>query len=291
MQKNRIKSAFVPLDGLAGGTLKRTPMLRYFLLLCVCFTAYAQSVLRGSLNWDAWLERAASADVVYLGERHDSKLDHQFQLDTIRGLRERGLKPVIVAEMFQLLSREVLDEYVAGRLTDEQLKLLSQWDRRWRHDWPAYLPIWQEAREHKLPLLPLRNSSETGKHLSKLGVEAFSPEEKQGLTPGPYEFGPHPETLRKTFEAHAGPVSDEAFGRFLNVQTLWEEFMAAQVRKALALPARKGPVVVLVGKGHLLHGHGLPWRVAAGKPLRQVTSAVDPETEEAARLDVVWRSL
>jgi uncharacterized iron-regulated protein len=260
-------------------------------LLLLCSAVAAQSVLRGTVSWDEWLNRAAKADVIYLGERHDSKLDHQFQLDTIRGLRERGLKPVIVAEMFQLLSREVLDEYVAGRLSDEQLKLLSQWDRRWRHDWAAYLPLWQEAREHKLALLPLRNSSETGKHLGKLGVEAFSPEEREGLTPGPYEFGPGSETLRKAFEAHPSPPSDDAFTRFLNVQTLWEEFMAAQVRKALALPGRKGPVVVLVGKGHLLHGHGLPWRVAAGKPLRQVTSAVDPEVDETARLDVVWRSL
>lgn len=265
-------------------------MKRLLILLLLTWSAHAQPSLQGEMSWDAWLDRASRADVVYLGERHDSAVDHAFQLETLRGLQRRGLKSVIVAEMFQLLSKDVLDEYVGGRLTDQQLRLLSQWDRRWGHAWEAYLPIWQFAKEHGLRVLPLRNSSETGRHLGKLGAEAFSPEEKQGLRPAPYDFGPDPQTLRKTFEAHAGPVSDEAFQRFLNVQTLWEEFMAAQVRKALALPQRTGPVVVLVGKGHLLHGHGLVRRVQLDRPLTQVTAAVDPEPDERKRLDVVWTS-
>lgn len=44
--------------------------------------------------------------------------------------------------------------------------------------------------------LPFGNSSESGKNLSKLGAAAFTPVEHQGLPSGPYQFGPHPESLR-----------------------------------------------------------------------------------------------
>ncbi len=205
----------------------------------------------------------AESRVLYLGEEHDSAADHRRQLEILEKVSP-GRSPVVVAEMFQNVSRKVLDEYVAGNLDDEELKLQSEWDNRWGHAWDLYLPIWQLCQQRHIPILPLRNSSESGKNLGKLGVQAFTAEEREGLAPEPYEFGPHPETLRATFEAHAGKVSDEAFARFLKVQTLWEEYMAAQVRRALR--ETDGPVIVLVGQGHLSHGHTLPRRVQAHWP-------------------------
>lgn len=203
------------------------------------------------------------ARVVYLGEEHDSAADHQRQREILEEL-SRGRSPVVVAEMFQNPSRQVLFDYIAGNLDDEELKAASEWEKRWGHSWELYLPIWQLCQQRKIAVYPLRNSSESGKNLGKLGAQAFSPQERQGLAPGPYEFGPHPESLRPVFEAHAGPVSDEAFARFLKVQTLWEEYMAAQIRRALS--ETDGQVIVLVGRGHLTHGHTLPRRVQAQWP-------------------------
>lgn len=209
------------------------------------------------------LQACAQARVLYLGEEHDSAADHQRQLEILEFV-SRARTPVVVAEMFQNPSRAVLADYLAGNLDDEQLKSASEWDKRWGHAWELYLPIWQLCRQRHIPIYPLRNSTESGKNLSKLGAQAFSEEERQGLAPEPYEFGPHPETLRPVFEAHAGPVSDEAFTRFLKVQTLWEEYMAAQIRRALR--ENDGQVIVLVGQGHLSHGHTLPYRVQAQWP-------------------------
>lgn len=209
------------------------------------------------------LEGYARARVLYLGEEHDSAEDHARQLKIIDGLSQ-GRSPVVVAEMFQHPSRKVLAEYLAGHLDDEELKSASEWDKRWGHAWNLYLPIWQLCQQRHIPIYPLRNSSESGKNLSKLGAQAFSADERQGLTPPPYDFGPNPESLRSVFESHAGPVSDEAFERFLKVQTLWEEYMAAQIRRALS--ESEGQVIVLVGQGHLTHGHTLPRRVQAGWP-------------------------
>lgn len=230
-------------------------------------------------------QRVRNCDVLYLGERHDSEADHRWQAEVLGQLE--GLQPVIVAEMFQLPSAGVLEAYSEGELDDDNLRIQSEWEQRWGHPWPLYLPLWQMARRHGWTLLPLRNSSESGKALGKLGVQAFTPAEREVLRPGPYEFGPHPESLRASFEAHAGKISDGAYDRFLSVQTLWEEFMAGQVRQALRRRERHGPVVVLVGKGHLLHGYGLAWRTQAGwaEPLHQIVLVNEPEDAEKKRLD------
>lgn len=211
------------------------------------------------------LEACARARVLYLGEEHDSAADHQRQLEILEYV-SRGRSPVVVAEMFQNPSRQVLADYVAGNLDDEELKAQSEWEKRWGHAWDLYLPIWQLCQRRHIPIYPLRNSSESGKNLSKLGSAAFTPGERQGLASEPYEFGPHPESLRPIFEAHAGPVSNEAFQRFLKVQTLWEEFMSAQIRHALS--ETEGQVIVLVGQGHLSHGFTLPVRVQREWPHR-----------------------
>jgi len=267
-------------------------MVRLLILLLLTASAVAlptgQGFSRqGALTDQAWLSACGDCRVLYLGEEHDRALDHQMQRDILESV-STGRSPVVVAEMFQDPSRQVLVDYVADVLDDAELRTASEWDKRWGHPWELYLPIWQLCQQRHIPLLPLRNSSESGKNLSKQGVQAFSAEERQGLAPPPYEFGPHPETLRPVFEAHAGPVSQAAFERFLTVQVLWEEYMAAQIRRALR--ETEGQVVVLVGKGHLTHGFGLPTRVQAGwpHPLTQKVVIYNPDPFEQKRADLWW---
>ncbi|MFN8606773.1 MAG: ChaN family lipoprotein [Vulcanimicrobiota bacterium] len=266
-------------------------MLKYLLALGLTTAALALppgqgQAPSGALTDRQWLDQCDLARVLYLGEEHNGAADHQLQHDV---LEELARPPVVVAEMFQNVSRPALDAYIAGRLDDDELRTCSEWEKRWGHAWEQYLPIWQLCQMGHWPLRPLRNSSESGKNLGKLGVNAFSPEERQGLRPEPYEFGPHPETLRSVFEGHAGKVGDEAFARFLKVQVLWEEYMAAQIRRALA--ETDGPVVVLVGKGHLTHGFGLPYRVQADwpHPLVQKIVLYNPSESERNRADLWWQ--
>lgn len=265
-------------------------MLKNLLALFLCGAAWAMPPGQGQtpdgpLSQERWLEQCNQARVLYLGEEHNGPMDHQLQHDVLQQLSR---PPVIVAEMFQNPSRPALDAYVAGRLNDDELRICSEWEKRWGHAWEQYLPIWQLCQQEHWPLRPLRNSSESGKSLGKLGFDAFSLEERQGLAPRPYEFGPHPESLRSVFEGHAGKMGDEAFARFLKVQVLWEEYMAAQIRRALS--ETDGPVVVLVGKGHLTHGFGLPHRVQADwpHPLEQKIVLYNPSDSEQARADLWW---
>ena len=67
------------------------------------------------------LQQLVKAKVVYLGETHDSAEDHQAQLKIIREMQRQNRKIAIAMEMFQRPFQSVIDNYLAGKLTEEQL--------------------------------------------------------------------------------------------------------------------------------------------------------------------------
>jgi hypothetical protein len=72
-------------------------------------------------SWTDILPELASSNVIYLGETHDSELDHQNQLKIIQELYKRNPKIAIALEMFQRPYQGVVDEYLAGKITEEEL--------------------------------------------------------------------------------------------------------------------------------------------------------------------------
>lgn len=67
------------------------------------------------------LQELAKADVVYLGETHDSPKDHQAQLEILQKLHQRHPKIAIAMEMFQRPYQGVIDRYLAGQLNEQEL--------------------------------------------------------------------------------------------------------------------------------------------------------------------------
>jgi uncharacterized iron-regulated protein len=74
-------------------------------------------------------------DVIYLGENHDSSIAHQRQLEIITQLQAKiaGGEPdlAIALEMFQRPFQPMLDRYLAGTITEEQLRKQTEYDTRW----------------------------------------------------------------------------------------------------------------------------------------------------------------
>ena len=77
------------------------------------------------------LKELSKANVIYLGETHDSLIDHQTQLEIIQALHRLRPKLTIGMEMFQRPYQQSLDRYLAGVLTETQLRERSQYEPRW----------------------------------------------------------------------------------------------------------------------------------------------------------------
>ncbi|MEG4251151.1 ChaN family lipoprotein [Microcoleus sp. Pol10D4] len=211
------------------------------------------------------LQQLVKAKVVYLGETHDSAEDHQAQLGIIREMQRQNRKIAIAMEMFQRPFQSAIDNYLAGKLTEEQLVEQTEYDRRWRFPWESYAPILRFAKENQLPVLALNTPSEVTRKVASQGLESLTAEEKKHIPPISEirtDNAEYRQLLLEVFQQHqkAEQGNSTAFERFLQAQVLWDETMAEKIAEFVkANPDYQ--VVVLAGKGHIIYGYGIPSRV------------------------------
>ena len=211
------------------------------------------------------LQQLVKAKVVYLGETHDSAEDHQAQLKIVREMQRQNRKIAIAMEMFQRPFQSAIDDYLAGKLTQEQLVEQTEYDRRWRFPWESYAPILRFAKENQLPVLALNTPTEVTRKVASQGLESLTAEEKKHIPPISEirtDNAEYRQLLLEVFQQHqkAAQGNSTAFERFLQAQVLWDETMAEKIAEFVkANPDYQ--VVVLAGKGHIIYGYGIPSRV------------------------------
>lgn len=246
------------------------------------------------------LQQLAKADVVYLGETHDSAKDHQNQLEIIEELYRRNKKIAIALEMFQRPYQGIIDDYLAGKISEQQLLAKSEYEQRWGFPWKYYAPIVQFAKAKKLPVLALNTPTEVTRKVAKSGLTSLSPEERKYIPPFTEirtDNAEYRQLLLSIFQQHQADAngSSPSFERFFLAQVLWDETMAEGVTKFLA----KKPnyqVVVLVGQGHIVYNYGIPSRVARRinkRQFRQSSVLLSPPQDEQTDIntpiaDFIW---
>ena len=213
------------------------------------------------------LSEMAEADVLYLGERHDSEADHQSQLELIKAMHQENPKLAIGLEMIQRPFQKPLDDYIAGKIDEAKLIELTEYEQRWGFPWELYAPIFRYAREHKLPILALNTPREVSKKIAREGLESLSEDELKYI-PEISEIDTSNEAYRAyvtgAFGGH-GAHGNFNFDNFFAAQVTWDETMA----EAIANFKEKEPetqVVVLAGQGHVIYGFGIPSRVKRRLP-------------------------
>ena len=205
------------------------------------------------------------ADIIYIPEEHTSDQDHRFQLSVIKYMQAKGYKFVIGMEMFQQSFQKYLDDYIEGKISEEEMIEKTQYRKRWGYDPSLYSSIWRFAREKGIRLYALNLPSELLQEVKLYGIQKV----ESPIIPKPLieQKEEEKEDLLKVLKSH--PKVDQK--SFLEVQNLWDNVMAyAIVRIAKENPNTK--VVVLAGSGHIGRmDMGIPYRVKKLDPsLRQV---------------------
>ncbi|WP_017717602.1 ChaN family lipoprotein [Kamptonema formosum] len=265
------------------------------LLLCA-FPASAEKIssplAQQALTRQQVQQHLAPANVVYLGETHDSPEDHLAQLQIIQELHRLSPKIAIAMEMFQRPYQGALDDYLAGKIAEGELVERTEYERRWGFPWEYYAPILRFAKENRLPVLALNTPSEVTRQVSRAGLSSLTPEQRQHIPPiseiltGSAEYR---QMVLESFQAHqrAGYGSAADSERFFLAQVLWDETMAEKIAQFLAANPDY-QVVALAGQAHIVCGYGIPSRVA-----RRVSSAnflqrlvlLNPDPELSCRTD------
>ncbi|WP_448578413.1 ChaN family lipoprotein [Thermaurantiacus sp.] len=214
-----------------------------------------------STSAEAFLDKAAGASVLLLGEQHATPAHHRWQADVVKGLVARGRPVVIGLEQLPKAMQPVLDRWVAGELSAEQFRVESQWDALWGHDLAAYLPLFELARARKIPMVALNVDRA---FVRAVGREGFARAAEAGAPIG--RPAPPPEayvaSLRAVFMAHARAPDEGAIARFVEAQTVWDRAFA----EGLIAAGKRHPGAVAVGimgLGHVEQGWGAEHQLRA----------------------------
>jgi uncharacterized iron-regulated protein len=248
-------------------------------------------------------QKLRSAPVIYLGETHDRPQDHKAQLEIIQALHRQNPNLAIGLEMFQRPFQSVLDRYSRGEITEVELLEQSEYAQRWGFSWQMYAPILRFAKEHQLPLIALNTPTEVTRKVARMGLTSLTTSDLQYIPPineidlsnrvyrqtilEVYNRFHQGAAARPSASPGASPgtsANSPSFERFWQAQVLWDETMAQRIVQFLRQPApAKRQLVVLVGQGHIIDGHGIPSRVmrrmqAVRTPeFRQYTLLLNPE--------------
>lgn len=212
------------------------------------------------------LQSLFKAKVVYLGETHDRLEDHKAQLAILQALHQQNPKIAVAMEMFQRPYQNILDQYLAGKITEAQLLEQTEYEQRWGFSWEHYAPILRFAKTHQLQVLALNTPTEVTRKVAKNGLDSLTPDERKYIPPLSEIRTDNPDyrkMAQDSYEQHsqAGQGNSSSFERFFTALVLWDETMADKIASFVkANPDYQ--VVVLAGKSHITYGYGIPNRVA-----------------------------
>jgi len=216
------------------------------------------------------LGQLAGKRVVYVGESHDRYDHHLNQLAVIERMHAASPDLAIGVEFFQQPFQPHLDAYIRREIDTTEMLARTEYFRRWQFDFRLYAPILAYARSHGIPVIALNVPTELTSKVGQNGLESLTAEERASLPKNiDRSDADYRARLERIFRQHAGSEKRD-FDRFVDVQLLWDEGMAARAAEYLrANPSRR--MVVLAGTGHLAYGAGIPSRLGRRVP---VTSAI-----------------
>lgn len=238
--------------------------------------------------------RLAGTGILFVGENHTDLDFHQVQFRAIKALHEAGRKVMVGLEMFPYTEQAVLDNWVAGRYTEQGFVELGAWYGNWSYNWEYYRDIFLYARDHGLRMVALNSPRAAVSLARSKGFEALDAEARAHLPP---EIAPATEDYKQLFRSvfdrddalhMQGPMLEGLY----RGQIMWDATMGWNALQALKADGDANAImVVLIGAGHVTYGMGAERQIApyydgrisslvpvtaiddAGKPVKQVRAS------------------
>jgi uncharacterized iron-regulated protein len=229
------------------------------------------------------------SDVVYVGETHDQIKDHLAQLEALKAMKiARGSKIAVGFEMLNMTLQPVLDDYAAGKLTEEEFLAKTDWKTEWGFDFNLYKPVFDFIVQNKLRALALNVPKKVISKIARVGLAGLDSEDKKFL-PDPVNITKHKKYLdymKTSFGGHGDNPMAKMFtwDNYLASMCAWNEGMGSKV--AEFVDANPGwSVLVVAGNGHVIYNAAIPASVKSrNKKIRQASFY----TEDAAECPAVF---
>jgi uncharacterized iron-regulated protein len=219
----------------------------------------------------------AVADVVYVGEFHGDRTNHEYELDLIRGMARRGIRFAVGWEMFDRSQQPDLDRFDQHKLSLDDLVAQTDFEKSWGRYSPLYREMLQTAGRAKIKNVALNATSSLAHKLAR--GESLSPIEENEI---PKEFsvpaGAY-ENFVQSLGDHPG-MQESDLSRFFAAQNLWDQTMAKTILE-FHQKYPKTKLLVFTGRGHVKGGFGIPNYVSQKSSMKQLV-LVPPAANDLA---------
>lgn len=238
------------------------------------------------VSYEELMAALSSADVVYIGERHDDETHHQIQERLLRALAAQHDDLGLGMEMFQTPFQEHIDSYLSDEIGEVAMLRRTEWYTRWGFPWTMYAPMVRFAREEQIPVVALNAPSELTKAVARRGLDGLTEEERSQLPEMDLNDAVHRQLVEEML-AHSHPLHGSQLDAFYAAQVLWDETMAERTVEFVRHEDYKRHMVVLAGIGHVAGGHGIPSRVE--RRMGGVGVTIIPSSRSAAGSHIAHR--
>ena len=213
----------------------------------------------------AYWDQLEPARVIYIGETHTSNADHEYQFEVLKGLKARGVSYAIAWEMFDGTQQGALDAWEAHRVGTDAMLEKTDFQRHWGTLSVMYEKILRWSLSEGIPSVALNAPATLSRKLAQ--GQSLDPAE-QALLPTGYQ--PLPGGYEHfTEQMNQAPHAGASLENYYKAQLLWDQTMATRIVDYLAAhPDRK--LVVLIGRGHIDGGFGVPAFVSQKTDARQL---------------------
>lgn len=228
------------------------------------------------IQFEQLLDDMAESDVIYVGENHDNIHHHRIQLDIIKALVDKGLRPSIGFEFFSRhqtshlirhqRSHDSFHKADSSHSAEKLLRAQLGWAENRDDDWSHLYPILKYAREHELPVFGADLSPVLRKQLTKYGYAGLSPIEKLLVPESEFSDEAYRELMYQSFtRAHCGWRDDNYLQKLYATWLARNEAMAQSI-VAIHKNYSQQPVVMILGAGHTEYNMAVYERTANLKP-------------------------
>ncbi|MDI9635669.1 ChaN family lipoprotein [Kamptonema cortianum] len=220
-----------------------------------------QNAKSGEVSTPDEIARAADGVKYFLiGENHATPAHHQAQADMIRAFHRRGRHVIVGFEMFTRDNQRNINSLSLGRISVDDFKVESNWEKQWGHNFDAYRPILNTVRDLGLPMVALNVPRDWVRQATRTGYASFDDFQKRWVP----ELYLGNKEHRMVFDALMGghPMPEAQAQNIYSGQVTWDTGMAQSALDAMSdKQSDKWIMVILAGSGHVMYGQGINYRL------------------------------
>jgi uncharacterized iron-regulated protein len=241
------------------------------------------------ITFEELLKDLEGARVVYVGETHTNSEHHLIQTRLIKALHRERPELSVGMEMFDHRYDPVLALWSAGALDREAFIEKSHWYARcagWGFPFDLYAPIFEAIKAEGIRLVGLNVPFWIPSEIRVGGLASLLPDERRMIA-AHIDTGnaEHRAYLESVFQEHVHSHI-QSFEYFYEAQCAWEDTMAESIARKLG----EGPMVVVIGNGHIQHKYGVPDRAYQRNPVpfRTIYLAAAGSEVDLGVADYIW---